>query len=286
MTDKQRITLMADWWPNAARTQGWKPTDRTKRMQVLSLAVTFTFTSVLEFREALASYDTLRAMPASEHRPRFRHLESASALNHTSDVDAVKTLLLMLADSVRGADEHGKPERGTGRRHMNVLDEKILCLSQYPLDKPMGMAGAHAFVQTLIDYKFNFGRVDKMTLDDIDDRPRVLPNKKTGELEERPSQKEQLMMTVNARLNGKHGFRARASHSMHDMLTGVGLPCACRACITAANAGAFAHAMAGIPPIPSPLRLERGEGQGEVSNLNPVHVPVAADGEGDPDVPF
>jgi hypothetical protein len=38
------------------------------------------------------------------------------------------------------------------------------------------------------------------------------------------------LMTLNGRLNGKTGFRAKAGHSVHDMLIAAGLPCACKEC--------------------------------------------------------
>ena len=224
---------MKYWWPQACRAQGWRVNDRDLRLRVLSLAVTFTFADVLEFRDALEAYDKLRHLPVGDGR-KFRHLDSAGDLNATSDIDAVKNLLLMLNDNVKAADEHDKPEIGAGRRQRNVLDEKILCLSQYPLDKPMGLAGARAFAQEILNDKFNHGRtLIEFDLDDVDDRPRFVEDKKTGKLIEKPSQKAQLLMTLSARLNGKNGFRARAGHSMHDMYVGVGLLCACKGCLQA-----------------------------------------------------
>ena len=247
----------------AAKVQGWNKSDRELRLKVFSLGVTFAkFASVQEFREALENYDLIRATPATGVR--FRHLKSASELNEREDVDAVKILLLMLADNLNAADEHGKPERGHGRRWRDVLADHMKCLSQYPHDKPMGREGAEAFVQTLIDYKFNFGKVEKITLEDLDDRPGFGPNKKTGEMEEKPSQVEGLLWTVNARLNGKTGFRAKAGHSMHDMYVGVGLPCFCKRCFSNSNAIAFAVALAGVPqlletPTPEAVHVEQGD---------------------------
>ena len=260
MTPAQKVMLMIDLpakggrracpslFTQAAIVQGWKKSDRDLRLRVFSLAVTFAeFGSVLEFREALDNYDAVRAHPPSGVR--FRHLISASELNHREDVDRVKVLLLMLADNLKAAQEHGKPERGHARRWRDVLADHMKCLALYPLDQPMGPAGAAAFVQTIIDHKFNYGRVDKMTLADVDESPRFVPNKDTGKLEEKPSQMEQLLWTVNARLNGKTGYRAKAGHGMHDMYMAAGLPCWCKACTLGATAAAFAHAMAGSGPL-------------------------------------
>src|SRR4051812_2750334 len=63
MTTDQRTKLMAYWWPDAARAQGWDATDRVKRLEVFSAAV-------------------------------GRPLASASELNSTTDIDAVKAHLL------------------------------------------------------------------------------------------------------------------------------------------------------------------------------------------------
>ena len=235
----------------AAKVQGWDQTDRDLRLKVFSLGATFAkFASVLEFRDVLENYEAVRAHPPTGVR--FRHLKSATDLNHTSDVDAIKTLLLMLADNLKATDEHGKPERGHGRRWRDVLADHMKCLALYPGDQPMGLAGAQAFVQTIINDKFNHARqFQTMTLEDVDDRPRFVENKRTGKLDEKPSQMEQLLWTVNARLNGKNGYRAKAGHSMHDMYMAAGLPCACRWCLSASNSTAFAGALAGLAALPA-----------------------------------
>lgn len=241
MTEAQRVMLMIDLpakngrparpslFTQAATIQGWKKSDRTLRLKVFSLAVTFgEFSDQLEFRDALENYDLIRSHPPANVQ--FRHLESATELNHTTDVDAVKTALLMLADNLNAAREQGKPEFGAARRWREVIADHQKCLALFPLHQPMGMAGAEAFIQTLINYKFNYGKVGKITLEDLDERPGFGPNKKTGKMEEKPSQVEQLLWTVNARLNGKTGFRAKAGFSMHDMYLSAGLPCSCKLC--------------------------------------------------------
>ena len=225
MTTKQRITMMADWWPHACEVQGWRQEDRELRLRVMSLAVSFAFTSQREFREALSNYEAL------QDKSGFRHLKSANELNVTSDVDSVKRVLLMMGDNLAGADEVARPEHGAARRYRDVLRDHVKCLALYPLDQPMGRAGAEAFVQEILNDKFNHGRRhEHMTIEDVDDAPRFVTNKYSGKPEEKPSQLEQLVMTVAQRLNGKSGFRAKAGHSMHDMLTSAGLPCACKAC--------------------------------------------------------
>lgn len=101
-----------------------------------------------------------------------------------------------------------RPEHGQARRLHDVLRDHIKCLALYPLDQPMGRAGAEAFI---LNDKFNHGRRhEHMTLEDVDDAPRSAPNKYTGILESKPSQIQQLVMTISKRLNGKTGFRATA----------------------------------------------------------------------------
>ena len=244
MTPAQKVMLMIDLpakggrrasvslFTQAAQIQGWKKSDRELRLKVFSLAVTFQFFSVQEFREALENYDAIRAHPPSNVR--FRHLTTASDLNNREDVDAVKILLLMLADNVDAANEQGKTEIGHGRRWRDRLADHLKCLALFPLEKPMGADGAQAFLAEIINDKFNRGRkFSKMGLEDVDDRPNFVRNEATGKLDEKPSQMEQLLWTVNARLNGKNGYRAKAGYSMHDMYLAAGLPCACKRCLDA-----------------------------------------------------
>ena len=146
------------------------------------------------------------------------------------------------------------------------------CLALYPGEQPMGLGGAQAFVQTIINDKFNHARKFQiMTLEDVDDRPRFVENERTGKLEEKPSQMEQLLWTVNARLNGKNGYRSKARHSMHDMYLAAGLPCFCKWCVSNSNVRAFAMALAGVPPLVKTTPPEA------------IHVAPAED---DPNIPF
>jgi hypothetical protein len=217
--------MMADWWPRACETQSWREGDRELRLRVMSLAVSLAFTSQKEFLDALTHY--------SEHavKPGFRDLESANELSITTDVDAVKRVLLMLADDLNGADEVGHPEHGAARRHRDVIRDQVKCLAIYPLGDPMGQEGAWRMVLEMANDKFNKNRrIEQITLDEVSDQPVFFRNKHTGKMQEGYSQLEQLVMTVARVLNGKTGFRARAGHSMHDMLTSAGLPCACKAC--------------------------------------------------------
>jgi len=76
---------MADWWPRACETQGWRTDDREKRLEVLSEAV-------------------------------GRQLQSANDLDNSADIDQVKAHLGMLADDVERTVEVQNEDPGYRRR--------------------------------------------------------------------------------------------------------------------------------------------------------------------------
>ena len=90
MTDKQRITLMADWWPRACQNQGWDDGVRALRLEVLSEAV-------------------------------GRPLGSASELDSGRDIDRVKAHLGWLSDDVGRTREKGDDEPGDRRRYLWLI---------------------------------------------------------------------------------------------------------------------------------------------------------------------
>lgn len=226
MTGAQRTTIMADWWPAAARTQDWKASDRDLRLRVFSVAVSFPaghFKSILDLRAVIESGE-----------PLARTLASASELDSREDVDRVKALLLFLADRLQGAREMDHPEDGTGRRARGRVGELLKCLALYPLDRPIGRAGAEALMAELIADMFDHGRkVKRITLEDLSDQPQFYRRKGSSDLHEGPSQLERLVMRLSALLNGKNGYRKAAGHSLHDMLLAAGLPCHCSGCFKA-----------------------------------------------------
>lgn len=249
MTTKQRIKMMAEWWPAACAAQGWREGDRELRLRVMALAISFAFQDQQEFREALADFDNLYT------HPKFRRIKSANELNETTDVDAVKRVLLMMGDNLKGADEVAHPEHGQSRRFRDVLRDHMRCLAIYPLAQPMGMAGARRMVEELANDKFNHNhRVERIAIEDVSDAP-VFYTDKAGVRREGYSHLEQLVMSVARVLNGKTGFRSRAGHSMHDMLTSAGLPCGCRKCVGSGRVF-LAPAVAEIDPQPEEVSAE------------------------------
>ncbi len=134
MTDPQRITLMATWWPAACRAQGWKVSDRTKRLEVLSAAVK-------------------------------RPINSANELNSKEDIGAVKAHLGMLADNVAATVETDRPDMDRARRLRFTIAEHLKCLALYHENAP-------AWLASVIRDKFKHGsRAMPLTLDDLSAAP-------------------------------------------------------------------------------------------------------------------
>lgn len=229
MTTAQRNKLMIEWWPAACRAQGWKVSDRARRLRVLSVAVSFPaghFGNVLE----------CLAVVANEAVALDRPLASASELNSREDVDRVKALLLMLADNLDAAREMDAPEEGAARRvRWVIIEERLRCLALYPVEQPMGRAGAEAIVAELIKDMFNRGRRHEvMTVEDLTDGPQFYRRRGSAALHEGPSQVRRLVMRLDGLLHtnkpAAQGFRVKAGHSLHDMKTAAGVRCDCRKC--------------------------------------------------------
>lgn len=92
MTDSQRMKIVRDLWPAACRAQGWKVSDRERRLRTISDAV---------------------------HRP----VTSMLDLDNGGDIDAVFAHLRTLADNIDGAIESDHPEIGDKRRLFKAIDD-------------------------------------------------------------------------------------------------------------------------------------------------------------------
>lgn len=207
MTTDQRKSLMAKLWPAACRAQGWKASDRGLRLRVLG--------------EALG-----------------HPISTANAIQTEPEFDTVKAHLLKLAYNLQGAMESGHPEIGRARRLRTKIIELVRCLNLYTDGEAYAREiirdGTHragcdvtAFDQVPLD----------RLLEELEAKPRW--RKKGDKWIERPSQLDQMLMTLSGRLNGKDGFRKQAGHTVHDMLIRAGLPCDCKACWNAAMAAQF-----------------------------------------------
>ena len=214
MTKNQMIALQADWWPKAARAQGWKVGDREMRLRVCAWAITLQNPSLIELLDAINCGS-----------PSGCVLQSTNDLNNKEDVDRVKACLGMLASNLKSTGEVGHPEIGRARRLRDAIRDQIKCIGLYhPRPK--------AFVAEIINDKFNRAhRFDTLTVRDLTDDPIILNDGR-----ELPSQLDQLVMTLGGCLNGsgkKHqrlGFRVEAGESLHSMKTRAGVRCDCAAC--------------------------------------------------------
>jgi hypothetical protein len=74
MTSKQRIAILATWWPRACDVQNWRPSDREKRLEIISEAI-------------------------------GRPISSMCELNNADDIDKVKAYLGMLAEDLDATAE-------------------------------------------------------------------------------------------------------------------------------------------------------------------------------------
>lgn len=201
MTKFQRIFLMGTLWPDACGFQGWNSEDRELRLEVLSAAVK-------------------------------RPLASASDLGALADFDQVRQHLEALAGKLTQHD-------GRAARYRVKFHRQLRCLALYVED-------ATAYAKTVIRDKFHRAGCDHEGFANADARrlaewlsaaPTVRFDRREQKLVEGPSQLEQLVMTLDERLHAKGkedgqgaGFRVRAGHTMHDMLTAAGLQCPCKDC--------------------------------------------------------
>lgn len=199
MTDHQRITLMADWWPKACTAQGWNKSDRARRMAALSEAVGRTITS-------------------------------ANQLNTTTDVDKVKAHLGMLADDLKSTIETDNEELGEGRRLRKVIRDQLKCLELY-LQPDSALRTPHSalaekYLAELIRDKFKHAsRANPLTLEDLD--ADVIQITRNGVRREIPSQLNQIVMTLQRNLQTK---RKAADDTIHDMKTRAAVYCNCAQC--------------------------------------------------------
>lgn len=116
------------------------------------------------------------------------------------DYDKVKATCLAIASP---EDLHAQLRLLSQPRERRLfkLRELRACLALY-LKNPA------AYEQAILERRFNGQRPDDMPDRDLD----------------------QYLQTLNARLNGAHGLRARALQSVHDMRLAAGLRCDCRKC--------------------------------------------------------
>ena len=215
MTDRQRITLQADWWPAACRAQGWKVSDRDLRLRVCAWSVSLVNPTQLELIEAINS-----------DREPSRQLKSANDLNEREDVDRVKACLGMLSDSLKLTGEVGQPQFGSARRKRDVIRSHLKCLALFE-------AHPRRFLASLVCDMFNHGRPG-VTIKDLTDDPNIRAGK------ESPSDLQRLLMRMAQVVNDKRRQNVLVSAWAHlqgtEPLTGhemkltAGVFCDCSFC--------------------------------------------------------
>ena len=232
MTERQRIALQADWWPAAARAQGWKTGDRDLRLRVCAWAVSLLNPSQAELLEAINS-----------DRTPERWLASTNDLDNKADVDRVKACLGMLADDLNQTAEVGQPQFGSARRKRDLIRSQLKCLALFE-EHP------RRYLQRLVCDLFNHG-LPGLTIRDLSDVPKASPGRKS------PSPLDRLVMRLAAIVNQKRNenvFAPVYAHlnspqplTIHEMKWEAGVPCDCSAC-----KALRAHGRAPIlPPLPA-----------------------------------
>lgn len=137
--------------------------------------------------------------------------KSAKDVNKDKEFGAIKARFLMLAGNVQGGVEDGKAKFDNKRRLLWVIEQKKKLIALYQ-DHP------DEYLHTVLRERFK--RFNG--LNSIDD----LSAERTNE---KPSQLEQLIFTLSARIND---MRNDAGHTIHEMNTLARVPCAktCKAC--------------------------------------------------------
>lgn len=153
----------------------------------------------------------------------FASLTKVDRVNGFTKVKSELMLLISDNTDMAAAEEANDPLLNKARNFRHVIRAELLpCLALYE-------ENAAGYLQSVLADKSRWWKLDRPergpTLEDFDARP--ILTTRNGEPHESPSQLEQLMMTLNARLHEK---RKAARHSLHDMRTSAGIKCGCREC--------------------------------------------------------
>ena len=264
MTKGQRIALQADWWPAAARAQGWPVADRKVRLRVCMWAVSLQNPSQLELLAAINS-----------DRLPERWLDSTNDLDNGGDVDRVKACLGMLADRLKDTGEVGRPAFGSARRKRDLIRDHIKCLALFE-SHPRRLLAA------LVNDLFNHGRPG-LTIRDLTDDAHPRANGTEG-----PSDLQRLLMRLAQIVNDrrranvlvpayKHLHGAEPL-TIHEMKWTVGAFCDCKIC----SDMRAAHSPL-LPPLPAPAAAENWtDFDPELESVTDEFGGASADEGGDP----
>lgn len=131
-------------------------------------------------------------------------------------------LTILLTPSIKAAQEAEDPLINKARTLRHVIRTEIVpCLALY--------RDADAFVKSVMEDKARWWKLDRpnieITLEDLDGRP--IMREVRGQIQESPSQLNQLLMTLSQRLND---LRKAAGHTIHEMKKAAKIHCACAQC--------------------------------------------------------
>jgi hypothetical protein len=162
-----------------------------------------------------------KAFPdADRHEVTTRALGQAKS--HLSFTERDFDLVLGAFRAMSKPDLNGqlRQDNGDVRRMMHRIHETQQMLGVYVED----VAG---YVSTVLADKFGVPVGGSKTVDDLDTRPRVFRNRKTGDLVELPSELMQLQITLYDRLQT---MRKKHGHTLHELAQLAGVKCTCAAC--------------------------------------------------------
>lgn len=180
--------------------------------------------------------------------------------------DRLLARVRMLANRVDGAVDEVRPQNGDSRRLLWRIEWLIKCVELYLPGK------GEAYVAGVVADKFP--GVDKYGTGIVHPRHwRDLSAVRSVGKED--SELDQLRMTLTARLNGHHGMRSKAGHSVHEMCELARVTCACEACKQAREAAKRGGAANPAQPARKPISRPRPKAE----------EPVAAGDTREPD-PF
>lgn len=135
----------------------------------------------------------------------------------------------LLASRLEGAIDEVQPSNGDARRLLWRIEWLIKCLEVYIPGR------GETYVDSVVSDKFD--HTDKFGNGVLHPRQwRELSAVRSVGKED--SELDQLRMTLTARLNGRTGYRSRQGHTIHEMCTRAGVPCACDPCKDARAAAA------------------------------------------------
>jgi len=194
INQKQRITIMKTY-TQVCKERGWKSSDRAFRMA--------------KFSEIIG-----------------REIASSDEIGRIDEcTKLMKELKAMLGVDLQAAREADDLTINRARVLRNqIAGELVPCLELYEADVP-------AYMTEIMADKNRWWKIDRpvceITIMDLDAKPVHRWNPKKKEMQDFPSQLEQLQYTLQARLNTK---RNEAGETIHEMKKRACIPCHCSRC--------------------------------------------------------